>query len=206
MTYARCARVQRLRLASRLLPRRPAGNDSDSDSNSEAFASANVMFDISDCEPDYTPPRLATSPPQPGVDSNWSSSNDTEESVLAGDEDLIDLRDEAEFEHAQEQRKTGVDVLLEEYRASLNALFGYEPSAWEHSARQGGGRRAERPGETVYESKLKNKLREGETAMEIAVTSHGRQHGSMCFNTPPCIDGHRKGIREPPRSRVAKGR
>ena len=29
--------------------------------------------------------------------------------------------------------------------------------------------------------------------MEIAVTSHERQHGSMSFNTPPCTDGHRRG-------------
>ena len=112
MTFAYCAQVQCLRLASRLLPRGPAGNDSDSDSDSDTFASANVMLDASDYEHDYTPPRQRT-----GVDSNRSSSDDTE-SVLAGDEGLIDIRDETEFKHVQ-QRETDIDVLLEEYRASL---------------------------------------------------------------------------------------
>ena len=57
---------------------------------------------------------------------------------------------------------------------------------------------------SLYDLKLKSKLLEDVTAM--AVTSHGRQHGSMSFNTPPCTYGYRKGVREPPRSRVAKGR
>ena len=80
MTFAYWAQVQRLRLASRLLPRGHAGNDSDSDSDSEASASANVMLDASDYEHDYTPPRHRQ---RTGVDSNRSSSDDTEESVLA---------------------------------------------------------------------------------------------------------------------------
>ena len=90
--------------------------------------SANIMFDTSDCKPEYTSLRLATSPPRQGVDSSRSSSNDNEESVLAGDEDLVDLCNEAELVHTQEKRETVVDVFLEEYRASLNALFGREPS------------------------------------------------------------------------------
>ena len=40
---------------------------------------------------------------------------------------MIDIRDETEFEHAQ-QRETNIDVLLEEYRASFSELFGSEPS------------------------------------------------------------------------------
>ena len=47
--------------------------------------------------------------------------------MFASNEDFIDIRDETEFEHAQ-QRETNIDVLLEEYRASIDALFGYEPS------------------------------------------------------------------------------
>ena len=89
------------------------------------------MLDTSDYDQDSTPPQQRAS-----VDSSRSSSENNEESMLAVDEGLLELissqlqaaRDEVGFKHAQGQRDTDLDALLEEYRSSLSMLFGSEPS------------------------------------------------------------------------------